>query len=239
MTDLLHQFVRCFTETKDVLAEIFGALGPWTYVVLFGIVFAETGLVVMPLLPGDSLLFATGALAGMGHLDPWVAAATIFCAALIGDNVNYRIGRAVGPRAFTGRYKWLKREHLEKTHAFFEKHGQKAVIVARFAPIVRTFSPFVAGVGAMPYGRFLLSSVIGAAIWVGAFVGAGYFFGNLPFVEKHFTKIVLAIVFVSLIPVIYGWWSARKAIATPGGGGKQTANMASEDMASGKKETAN
>jgi len=207
--DLLHQFVRCFTETKDVLGEVFGALGHWTYAALFGVVFAETGLVVMPLLPGDSLLFATGALAGMGLLDPWVAAITIFCAALVGDNVNYRVGRAVGPRAFSGRYRWLKREYLEKTRQFFDRHGSRAIILARFAPIVRTFAPFVAGVGAMPYLRFLASSVLGAFIWVAAFVGAGYFFGNLPFVERHFTKIVLAIVVISLIPAVYGWFEAR------------------------------
>ncbi len=210
MSDLLHEFVRCFTETKTVLTEVFGALGPYTYLILFGIVFAETGLVILPLLPGDSLLFATGALAGMGHLDPWLAAITIFCAALLGDNVNYRVGRAIGPRAFNGRYRWLKREHLLRTQEFFEKHGSKAVILARFAPIVRTFSPFVAGVGAMPFPRFLLSSVVGALLWVGAFVGAGYFFGNLPFVERHFTKVVLAIVALSLLPVLWGWWSARK-----------------------------
>lgn len=213
MPELLHDFLRIFTDTKEVLGEIFGALGSWTYVVLFAIVFAETGLVIMPLLPGDSLLFATGALCGMGHLDVWTASVTIFCAALVGDNLNYRVGRAIGPRAFSGRYRWLKREHLLRTQAFFEKHGAKAVIVARFAPIVRTFAPFVAGVGAMPYPRFLLSSVVGALIWVGLFVGAGYFFGNLPFVEKHFTKIVLAIVFVSLIPLMAAWWSARKAAA--------------------------
>jgi membrane-associated protein len=212
MDDLLHQFVRCFTETKDVLGEVFRALGPWTYAALFAVIFAETGLVVMPLLPGDSLLFATGALAGMGHLDPWIAAGTIFVAALTGDNVNYRIGRAIGPRAFSGRYRWLKKEHLEKTHAFFEKHGSRAIILARFAPIVRTFAPFVAGVGAMPYLRFLASSVIGATVWVVAFVGAGYFFGNLPFVERHFTKIVLAIVAISLIPAIYGWFEARREL---------------------------
>lgn len=212
MDELLHQFVRCFTETKDVLGEVFGALGPWTYAALFAVIFAETGLVVLPLLPGDSLLFATGALAGMGHLDPWLAAGTIFGAAMLGDNVNYRIGRAIGPRAFSGRYRWLKKEHLAKTHAFFEKHGARAIILARFAPIVRTFAPFVAGVGAMPYLRFLASSVIGALAWVGAFVGAGYFFGNLPFVERHFTKIVLAIVVVSLLPAVYGWFEARREL---------------------------
>ena len=134
--ELLHDFVRLFTDTKDVLGELFTALGPWSYAVLFAIVFAETGLVVMPLLPGDSLLFATGALAGMGHLDVRLAAILIFCAALLGDNVNYRIGRAIGPRAFSGRYRWLKKEHLEKTRVFFERHGAKAVILARFAPIV-------------------------------------------------------------------------------------------------------
>lgn len=159
--ELLHDFVRLFTDTKDVLGELFTALGPWSYAVLFAIVFAETGLVVMPLLPGDSLLFATGALAGMGHLDVRLAAILIFCAALLGDNVNYRIGRAIGPRAFSGRYRWLKKEHLEKTQVFFERHGAKAVILARFAPIVRTFAPFVAGVGAMPYWKFLTSSLIG------------------------------------------------------------------------------
>ncbi|MSR40393.1 MAG: DedA family protein [Phycisphaerales bacterium] len=203
-------FLRLFTDLDTLLAEFVRDYGVWTYVLLFAIVFCETGLVVLPLLPGDSLLFAMGAIAAIGDLDVRLIALIIFVAALAGDNLNYRVGRIIGPRAFSGKMRWLKKSHLERTQQFFDKHGTKAIILARFAPVVRTFAPFVAGVGAMPYWRFLLSSVIGATLWVVLFVGAGYLFGNLPFVKANFSKFVLLIIVVSIMPLVWGWWSSRR-----------------------------
>ena len=214
MSELFAQFLRLFTDLDTLLQEFVRDYGVWTYGILFAIVFCETGLVVLPLLPGDSLLFGMGALAAIGELDVRIVALIIFVAALAGDNLNYRIGRSIGPRAFSGQFRWLKQSHLESTRLFFEKHGAKAIIFARFAPIVRTFAPFVAGVGAMPYWRFLLASVIGAILWVGIFVGAGFLFGNLPFVKANFSKIIMLIVIISVLPIVWSWWSARRASAT-------------------------
>jgi len=214
VSELFAQFLRLFTDLDTLLQEFVRDYGVWTYGILFAIVFCETGLVVLPLLPGDSLLFGMGALAAIGELDVRIVALIIFVAALAGDNLNYRIGRSIGPRAFSGQFRWLKQAHLERTRLFFEKHGAKAIILARFAPIVRTFAPFVAGVGAMPYWRFLLASVIGAILWVGIFVGAGFLFGNLPFVKANFSKIIMLIVIISVLPIVWSWWSARRANAT-------------------------
>ncbi len=210
MSDAFNLFLRLFTDLDTLLAEFVRDYGAWTYAILFAIVFCETGLVVLPLLPGDSLLFGMGAIAAIGELDVRQVGLIIFVAALAGDNLNYRIGRFIGPRAFSGTIRWLKLSHLERTQRFFERHGAKAIILARFAPIVRTFAPFVAGVGKMPYGRFLLSSVVGALLWVGLFVGAGFLFGNLPIVKQHFSKVVLLIVALSLMPIAWSWWSARR-----------------------------
>jgi membrane-associated protein len=184
------------------LNEFVAAHGIWIYGLLFLIVFVETGVVVMPLLPGDSLLFAAGALAAAGHMDPFILSGLLFTAAVLGDNCNYFIGRKIGPRVFDWDSRFLKREYLEKTHAFFEKHGGKAVIIARFMPIVRTFTPFVAGVGAMPYKRFLTFDIIGGALWVGICVGMGYGLGNLPFFKDNFTAIVLVIIGISVLPAL-------------------------------------
>ncbi len=214
MNDAFALFLRLFTDLDALLAEFVRDYGVWTYAILFAIVFCETGLVVLPLLPGDSLLFGMGAIAAIGELDVRQVGLIIFVAALTGDNLNYRIGRFIGPRAFGGNVRWLKRSHLERTQRFFDKHGAKAIIFARFAPIVRTFAPFVAGVGKMPYGRFLLSSIVGALLWVGLFVGAGFLFGNLPIVKQHFSKVVLLIIVLSLLPFVWGWWSARRANTT-------------------------
>lgn len=181
------------------------AYGPWLYGILFLIVFCETGLVVMPFLPGDSLLFATGALAATGALDPWLVAGLVATAAYAGDNCNYWLGRYLGPKVFSSTGRLLNHEYLNRTQAFYDRHGRKAVIIARFLPIFRTFAPFVAGVGRMPYGRFVGFSLLASALWVAGFVGAGYFFGNIPVVKQHFTLLVLGIIAVSLIPALIGF----------------------------------
>ncbi|MFO0828160.1 MAG: DedA family protein [Phycisphaerales bacterium] len=208
--ELWHEFLRLFTGLDQALADLVRSYGAWTYAILFAIVFAETGLVVTPFLPGDSLLFAGGALCGLGGLNPFILGGLIFLAAFCGDMVNYHVGKAVGPRAFSGRFRWLKREHLDRTHAFFEKYGGKAVILARFVPIVRTFMPFVAGVGAMRFPRFVGFSVVGTALWVTLFVGAGYLFGNIPVIKSNFSKVVLAIIVLSVMPIVIEWWRARR-----------------------------
>lgn len=181
------------------------AYGPWLYGILFLIVFCETGLVVTPFLPGDSLLFATGALAATGALDPVLAGGLIMLAAYCGDNTNYWAGRIIGPKVFTSTGRLLNHAYLNRTQAFYDRHGRKAVIIARFLPIFRTFAPFVAGIGRMPYGRFVGFSLLASALWVLGFVGAGYFFGNIPVVKKHFTLLVLGIIAVSLIPALIGF----------------------------------
>ncbi|MDZ4830514.1 MAG: VTT domain-containing protein [Phycisphaerae bacterium] len=209
--DVWHEFLRLFTELDHVLFDLVRSYGAWTYGILAAIVFAETGLVVAPFLPGDSLLFAAGALCGVSDLNVVVLASLLFCAAVGGDLVNYHVGKAIGPRAFSGRFRLLKHEHLERTQTFFEKYGGKAIMLARFVPIVRTFMPFVAGVGAMRFRRFITFSVLGGALWVGLFVGAGYLFGNLPIVKHNFSKVILLIIAVSLLPIAIEWWRARSA----------------------------
>lgn len=173
----------------------------WVYLLLFCVIFVETGLVIMPFLPGDSLLFATGALAALGSLQLGWLVPLLIVAAVLGDTVNYWLGHHVGVRAFDGRLRWLNQAHLARTEAFFEKHGGKAIILARFVPIVRTFAPFVAGVGTMQYGRFLLYNVIGGISWVLLFLLLGYFFGNLPVVQNNFHLIIPAIILLSLLPI--------------------------------------
>ena len=192
------------------LDAIIRSYGTWTYAILFLIIFCETGLVVMPLLPGDSLLFAAGAFAARGSLDPIMLVLLLILAAIGGDTVNYWIGKALAPRLATGRVKFIKEKHLAKTHAFYEKHGGKTIIMARFVPIVRTFAPFVAGVGAMEYGKFLTYNVVGGIVWVLLFVGAGYFFGNIPAVAHNFTLVIFAIIFISLLPPIIEFIRSRR-----------------------------
>jgi membrane-associated protein len=202
-----------FLHLDRHLAEITAQYGTWTYAILAGIVFCETGLVVTPFLPGDSLLFTAGALAALGSLDPRLLNLLLFVAVLAGDNVNYWVGRFIGPRAFTGDYRFFRKEHLQRTHAFFERHGGKTVVLARFVPIIRTFTPFVAGIGAMTYPRFLLYSIGGGALWVTAFLWAGYFFGNLPAVRANFSFVVLGIIAVSVLPLVIGVLRERRAKA--------------------------
>jgi len=211
VAELWQEFLRLFTELDAALAEIIQRHGQWTYLILFAIVFAETGLVVTPFLPGDSLLFAAGALATQGGLSVPLMMAILFVAAVLGDAVNYHIGKWIGPPAFSGKYRFLKRSHLEKTQRFFEKYGGKAIIYARFVPIVRTFAPFVAGVGTMNYGRFLLFNLIGAAVWVVGFVGAGALFGQIPLVKNNFSKVILGIIVVSVLPIAWEAFAAWRA----------------------------
>jgi membrane-associated protein len=211
--DILRQFVDYFLHLDRHLTELVTQYGTWTYAILFAIVFAETGLVVLPLLPGDSLLFAAGALAALGALDPWFLGGLLIVAAILGDTVNYHVGKWIGPRAFSGEIKWLRKDYLDKTHAFFERHGGKTIILARFVPIVRTFAPFVAGVGTMTYRQFITYNVVGAVAWVGLFVPLGYFFGNIPAVKRNFSLVILGIIFLSVLPIIiefYKGWREKK-----------------------------
>lgn len=187
------------------LIEFVAANGAWIYALLFLIVFVETGLVVMPLLPGDSLLFAAGAIAATGGMDPVLLCGLLFVAAVLGDTVNYHVGNYIGPKVFEHENRFIKRAYLLKTRDFFEKHGGKTIIIARFMPIIRTFAPFVAGVGSMPYRRFLSYNVVGAALWVVSFVLLGYFFGNLPAVKENFTLVIFAIIGISVMPGVIAW----------------------------------
>jgi membrane-associated protein len=200
--DLLKKFVDLFLHLDTHLSQVIAQYGTGTYLILFLIVFCETGLVVTPFLPGDSLLFAAGTFAALGQLDLWLMILVLAAAAVLGDSVNYWVGARIGPRAFSGDLRLLKKEHLDRTRAFYEKHGGKTIILARFVPIVRTFAPFVAGVGAMSYRHFLLYNIAGAVLWVGLLVPAGYFFGNIPVVRENFTIVILAIVAISVMPVV-------------------------------------
>ncbi len=201
--DLIHWFVDFFLHLDRHLAEVIQRYGTSTYALLFLIVFLETGLVVTPLLPGDSLLFAAGSFAGLGILRFWPLFFLLCAAAILGDTVNYAIGARLGPRVFHyPKSRFFNPEHLKKTHAFYEKYGGKTIIIARFVPIVRTFAPFVAGIGAMSYARFLGYNVIGGVLWVSVCLFSGYFFGNLPLVKQNFSLVVIAIVFISLLPAV-------------------------------------
>mgnify|MGYP001392299319 CR=1 FL=1 len=214
MIDLIRWFMDFVLHLDQHLGELIRQYGLGTYGILAAIIFAETGLVVMPLLPGDSLLFAAGAFAGLGSLDPWILFGLLGAMAIIGDTVNYWVGAWIGPRAFTGEIRWLKKSYLDKTHAFFEKHGGKTIILARFVPIVRTFAPFVAGVGRMTYSKFLLYNVVGGILWVGLFVWAGYFFGNLPVVKENFGFVIIAIIILSVLPMVVEIVKAKMARPT-------------------------
>ena len=202
------------------LGDLIGQYGTGTYLILTLIVFCETGLVIMPFLPGDSLLFAAGAFAGLGRLDPWILCACLMGAAILGDNLNYWIGRgtrhsALGARrsALVGRF--IKQAYLERTQGFFDRYGGRTVIIARFVPIVRTFTPFVAGVGAMPYSRFLAYSIAGGALWVFGFIWLGYFFGNLPIVRNNFGMVIGAIILISVLPMVVEVVRARRRSSEP------------------------
>lgn len=204
--EFFQTLIDLFLHLDEHLGNIIETYDTWTYLLLFLVVFMETGLVVTPFLPGDSLLFAAGTFASPALGSPlniWVLIILLIFAAILGDTVNYWIGHYIGPRAFSGNIRFLKKEYLDKTHAFFEKYGGKTIVIARFVPIVRTFAPFVAGVGAMSYGRFITYNVLGAILWVLLFALAGYFFGNLPFVKDNFSFVVIAIILISVMPAVY------------------------------------
>ena len=190
----------------EYMANIITQYGTWTYAILFFVIFMETGFVVTPFLPGDSLLFAAGTFAALGSLNVWLLIVLLIVAAIGGDTVNYWIGHYLGDRAYN--IKWIKREYLDRTHAFFEKHGGKTIFLARFVPIVRTFAPFVAGMGKMSYGYFFSYNVFGGIVWVLVFTLLGYFFGNLDFVKKNFELVIIAIILISVVPAV---WEALKA----------------------------
>jgi membrane-associated protein len=200
----INYFIDLFLHIDEHLAEIINQYGVWTYAILFLIIFLETGVVITPFLPGDSLLFAAGALAATTDaLNVYVLFVLLSTAAILGDSVNYAIGHYIGPRAFSGNIHFLKKEHLERTHQFYEKHGGKTIILARFIPIIRTFAPFVAGIGAMTYSHFIFYNVVGALLWCGIFIFGGYLFGNLPIVQENFGLVVIGIIIVSVLPVVF------------------------------------
>lgn len=206
--EILTNIFDIFLHLDEYLAAIIADYGVWTYGILFAVIFIETGVVIMPFLPGDSLLFAAGTFAALGSLNVWGLVGLLFVAAVLGDAVNYSIGHYLGERAYN--IKWIRKEYLDKTHLFFEKHGGKAIFLARFVPIVRTFAPFVAGIGKMSYRYFATYNVFGGAVWVFSFTLLGYYFGNLEFVKKNFELVILAIILISIVPMVYEWWKARR-----------------------------
>jgi membrane-associated protein len=208
--DLLSAFIDFVLHLDVHLAEIIQRYGAHTYTVLFAVIFLETGVVVTPILPGDSLLFAAGSFAALGALSLWPLFFVCCAAAILGDTVNYSIGAYLGPKVFHyPRSRFFNPEHLRKTHEFYEKYGGKTIIIARFIPIVRTFAPFVAGVGKMSYAYFLSYNVIGGILWVSVCVFAGYLFGNLPFVKKNFSLVILGIIVISLLPAVVEYLKHR------------------------------
>jgi len=219
----MQGLIDLFLHLDVHLAELTASYGPWIYAILFAIIFAETGLVVTPFLPGDSLLFACGALAARDILNPWLTFLLLLTAAVTGNLVNYSIGRFVGPRVFSAAdrtsawHRVLNRDHLDRTHAFFEKYGGMAVVLGRFVPIVRTFVPFVAGAGAMTYGRFAFYNLVGGLLWTSLCFGAGLLFGNVPIIKNNFSLVAIGIVLVSVLPVVFELLKKRR------GGGKAEA----------------
>jgi membrane-associated protein len=206
--EVVQFLIDLFLHLDDHLSAVITQYGTWTYALLFFVIFMETGFVVTPFLPGDSLLFAAGTFAGLGDLNLWLLLGLLIGAAFLGDTVNYWIGHYLGDRAY--KIKWIKQEYIERTHAFFEKHGGKTIFLARFVPIVRTFAPFVAGVGRMSYGYFVSYNIVGGVVWVVLFTVAGYLFGNVPFVQDNFTLVVIAIIFISIVPMIIEALKARR-----------------------------
>jgi membrane-associated protein len=192
------------------LGSLIEQYGLWIYLILFIILFLETGLVITPFLPGDSLIFAAGAFAALGVIDPVALLAVMAAGAIIGDTVNYWIGKKIGQRAAAGKIRFVRKEHIDRTGNFYKKHGGKTIIIARFVPLIRTFAPFVAGLGKMAYGRFLTFNVTGGIAWVAIFLGLGYFFGNMPFVRDNFSLVIVAIIVISLVPAAVAFVKQRK-----------------------------
>jgi membrane-associated protein len=209
--DSLKDVVELLLHLDKSLSAIIQQCGGWTYGLLFLIIFSETGLVVAPFLPGDSLLFAAGAFAAVGDLNAAGLFALLSAAAILGDGVNYAVGNFLGPKVFHNeKSRFFKKEHLDKTHRFYEKYGAATIVLARFVPIVRTFAPFVAGVGKMGYLRFAAYNIIGGILWVGLFVWGGYFFGNIPVIKNNFSVTIFVIIGLSLIPALVEFWKHRR-----------------------------
>jgi len=213
--NFILQIVHFILHVDVYLNQIITHYGAWTYGLLFFIIFMETGFVVTPFLPGDSLIFAAATFAARGVLNPWLLYILLVIAAFTGDTANYWIGHAIGAKAFTGEVKWIKQEYIQRTQAFFEKHGGKTIFLARFVPIIRTFTPFVAGVSKMPYGYFITWNFIGGATWVATFILLGFFFGNIPFVQNNFELVIIAIILISLVPALVEGLKARRASKLP------------------------
>jgi membrane-associated protein len=207
--EIISDIISFFLHLDTHLDQIIRDYGTWTYGILFLIIFMETGFVVTPFLPGDSLLFMAGTFAALGSLNVALLFLLLFVAAILGDTINYWIGHAIGPRVFERDYRFLKREYLERTQRFYEKHGGKTIVLARFVPIVRTFAPFVAGVGTMNYGRFIAFNVFGGFIWTAIFIFLGYFFGNIPFVRRNFELVIVAIILISVLPMVVEYIRSR------------------------------
>jgi membrane-associated protein len=216
MLELIRSLIDFVLHIDQHLVEIVSQYKTWTYLILFLIIFAETGFVVTPILPGDSLLFAAGAIIAKpeSNLNIVLMLLLLIAAAILGDLVNYHIGKYIGPKAFSGKYRLLKKEYLEKTQAFYNKHGGKTIIYARFIPIIRTFAPFVAGIGTMSYLRFATYNVVGGIAWVTSFLMIGYFFGGLPVIKENFTYVIFTIIFVSILPPIFEVIRGRRKSAS-------------------------
>lgn len=211
--DVIIYFVDFFIHLDKYLDQIIQMFGIWAYVIMFLVIFCETGLVVTPILPGDSLLFALGALAAQGTLNIEILLVSLCAAAVLGDTVNYTIGKFLGPRVF--HYpdsRFFKKEYLIRTHQFYEKHGGKTIIIARFIPIIRTFAPFVAGIGTMKYFRFITYNIVGGISWICVFLLAGYFFGGIPAVKRNFTLVIIAIIVISVLPGVFEYWRQRRMV---------------------------
>lgn len=211
----LHTLVDLVLHFDVHLAQFIAAYGVWVYSLLFGIVFAETGLVVMPILPGDSMLFVVGAFAASGALSLPGVIVVLWLGAVLGDSVNYQIGKAIGHKVFSWpQSRWFNRRAFQRAHSFYEQYGGITVVAARFIPFIRTFAPFVAGVAEMSYAKFLAYNALGATLWVGLLVTAGYLFGNIPWIKHNLGVMTLGIVVVSLLPAAWGWWKTHKPAAT-------------------------
>jgi membrane-associated protein len=210
--DWILNLINFILHVDTYLNDIITRYGAWTYGLLFFVIFMETGFVVTPFLPGDSLIFAAATFAARGALNPWLMFIFLSIAAVGGDTANYWIGHAIGAKAYTGEVKWIKKEYMDRTHAFFEKHGGKTIFLARFVPIIRTFAPFVAGVSEMSYSHFITWNLVGGVTWVATFTLLGYFFGNIPFVQDNFEVVIIAIVLISFIPTVVEGLKARKEI---------------------------
>ena len=213
MQRLLDLFLELDVQLQSVVEEY----GAWSYAILFVVIFAETGLVITPFLPGDSLIFAAAALGVTGVIDPLLLFALLSAAAILGDSVNYSVGAAIGPRAFREGRRFLKRAYLLKTERFYAEHGGKTIVIARFLPVVRTYAPFVAGVSRMTYRRFLAYNVGGGVFWVGLYTVLGYFFGSTPLVRDHFSLVILVIIGLSVVPPMYHWMRRRRHRRPPSG----------------------